>query len=139
MENTLQSLQLFLAKICSCIGGCWGRLIGLDFLLSQKASPITRAVFLSEFGNDLKVLAAAMRKAEQRNVKVSKFINRRMLDPKNRYVDRNECERICIKQRQQPKKMTELVWVTYDFCVPQKYKLRFLPKSRGQIYGPMGN
>ena len=139
MENALQSLQIFLARICAFIGGCWGRLIGLDFLLSQKASPITRAVFLSEFGNDLKALAAAMRKAEHRNVKVSKFIKRRKLDPKNSCRDRWECERICVKERQQPKKMTELDWITYDFCIPEKYKLRFLPKSRGQIYCRMGN
>ena len=139
MPNALLSLQIFIAKICEYIGGSWRRLIGLDFLLMTKASSITRQLFLSEVGNHLKNLSAAMQKAEQRNKKISKFIKRRLLDPKNSCVDRRECERIFLKERQQPKQMTELDWFTFDFCIPEKYKLRWLPRSRGQILCRMGN
>ena len=135
----MQSLQTLLAELCAYIGGPWGLLVGLDFLLLKQASKFTRDVFLFEVAHFRKTLAAAMRKAEIRTAQLGPCIKQRLLDPQNSLVDRRKCELLCLKERQQPKRMTEVDWFIYDFCIPQKYKLRFLPKSRGQIYGPMGN
>ena len=139
MPNAIQSLQILLAELYGYIGGPWGLLVGLDFLLLKRASKFTRDVFQFEVAHFHKTVAAEMTKADRRTAKLGPSIKQRLLDPQNSMVDRLKCEKICLKERQQPKRMTEQDWVIFDFCIPQKFKLRFLPKSRGQIYGPMGN
>ena len=80
-----------------------------------------------------------MRKSEKRTSIFAASVRQRMLDPTNKLVDRLKCERICMKERQTPRRMTEQDWVIFNFCIPDKFKRRRLPKSRGQILERMGN
>ena len=113
------SAQDFLKVMVEFLAGPWEDLVGLDVLLHYNRYRPLRLDFwrlLPRIG----------------------VCRHRQLRPLSNCKDARFCERLIRKDREQPHRMTEEECMILMHCIPEKFKRRYDPASKGQIFAPMG-
>ena len=109
----------------------WKDLKGLDVLLYYEGNATVRDRFKQSI---IKHLYPRI----QRDRTLEKLLQYRYLDHDHNPFFKMTCIEVCRKHREQPKQVSQKDWFIYDFCITDRFKMRELPKSRGQILSPMG-